>query len=414
MDEHKNKIISAQSTIKAMPTMLSNGKISIKLDEKTGAILEVSAEGINAGNNLVKGNSSNLTLGFEDTPKQWPAWNLKEEYWKHPVNLPNDKDVKIEVIENGPVFATIAVTRTLGISPVSQKITLFTGCEEVFLEYLTDWKQPEVMLKVLYSTATEAENSVADIVYGAITRKTKPEVPCDKARYEKICHKYFDLSTPSNEWGIALLNEGKYAFDTDGGDFRLTMLRSPPYPGASGESWAHKERAVNLEKYNHEVPKFSGLGPFKCKYALLAHRGGTLVDAKGNPNGRVKRAADEFNEPVVVIPVSKNINANSLPHKELLGTPLLTIMTPNVYLGTLKFNEWEKTGSIIIRMVESSGMASLANVKINSVFCQRIKSIRAIDLLERPVDFQFNWDPAQGLLKFDIKKFEICTFEILL
>ena len=171
---------------------------------------------------------------------------------------------------------------------------------------------------------------------------------------------------------------------------------------------------MNLEKYNHNVPKYTGLGPFKCKYALLAHKGGTLIDAKGNPNGRVKRAADEFNEPVVVISASKFIDANSLPHKELLGTPLLTIMTPNVYLGTLKFNEWEKTGSIIIRMVESSGMASTANVKINSVFCQRIKSIQAVDLLERPIDFQFNWDPAQGLLKFDIKKFEICTFEILI
>jgi alpha-mannosidase len=398
--------------ITATQNALSNGGVSVKIDPTTGAILELKVEGINGGKNLLKGTDSNLTFAFEDTPKQWPAWNLKEEYWKYPLNMPNNKDVKIQVREIGPVFASIAITRTLGTSPVTQTITLFSDCQGVFLEYLTDWQTPEVMLKVAYTTATNAEYSTADIAYAAIRRKTQPETPNDKARYEKIMHKYCDVSTPGNDWGIALLNEGKYAFDTMGepGIMRLTMLRSPPYPGPAGESWAHAERAMNREKFGHEVPKYSGLGPFKCRYALFPHIGGCLVNSNGSANPLVKRKADEFNQPVAVIPTPGLTGDKT--GAPLLGESLFEVLTPNAFVGALKQNEWNKSGTLILRLVEGCGLNGPAEIKLHPQFTARIKSVKSVDILERPTREPFTWDPASGILKCDVTKYEIRTFEI--
>ncbi|MHA1491422.1 MAG: alpha-mannosidase [Promethearchaeota archaeon] len=411
LNELESEKIKKQTKLKASQNYISNSKVSIKLDPITGAMVGLTAEKINNENNLLKGNSSNLTFGFLDNVQVgFHAWNLTPEYWNHPINLSNDKDMKINVSEIGPVFATLEINRILGVSPVIQKITLFKDCQEIFLDYLANWKQKDIMLKVLFSTSTGAEIAVADATYCAIEFKTNPEVPCDKARYEKICHDYFDLSTPDNKWGLAMINEGKYAFDVKGGDMRLTMLRACRYPISAPEAWVNIERTENTKQFNHEIPKYSGLGPFKCRYALLPHAGGTITNADGSPNVIVKRKAQEFNAPIIVIP-TEGIQENQ-QGIATSGKSLLEILTPNVYLGVLKLNEWKKTGTIIIRFIEGSGISSLAKVKFNSVLSEKISKIQAVDLLERGIERDFKWDKETRVFSFDIGKFEISTFEL--
>lgn len=399
--------VKKQSVFKNTEYSINNDITLIELDPKTGAIIKSTSENVNNNRNILKGTSSNLTFAFEDKSRLWPAWNLSQEYWKYPIELSNEENLKIKLSEVGPVFATIEINRTLGVSRVTQKISLFSNCSEIFLEYLADWKQKNVMLKVLYSTDTNAEKVTADEAYCAIEAKTNPEVPNDIARYEKICHKYFDLSAPDNAWGIAMLNEGKYAYDVKGGDMRLTMLRACQYPDPALEAWVNAERKENEEKYGHKVPEFSGLGPFKCRYALLPHSGGALMTADGNPNTIVKRKAEEFNTPILIIP-TKNIDGNSI---ELLESPI-EILTPNVYLGVLKKNEWDSDGTVILRVVEGSGVHAMGEIKFKPELAKKITSIKAVDLLEREIEADFNWNEENTLLAFQISKFEIRTFKI--
>jgi alpha-mannosidase len=401
--------LGKRENFRATENSISSENIKIKLDHDTGAIDELIVNEINKGNNLLKGNSSNLTYGFLDKGTTFPAWNLVRQYWNYPIELSNEKDVKIRVTEIGPIFATIEISRTLGISSVTQKITLFRNCPEIYLEYNSNWKQENIMLKILYSTSTDAEIAIADETYCAITFKTKPETPCDKARYEKICHKYFDISTNDKSWGLALLNEGKYAFDVNGGDIRLTLLRACLYPPPAPEAWVNLERSENEKLYGHTVPRHSGIGPFRCRYALLPHNGGALVDAKGTPNVIVKRKAEEFNNPVMIIPLyNSQINSEEI---EAFGDPLLQILTPNVFLGALKLNEWDNTNNIIARFVESSGIPSVVKIKLNSKLSNKISSISAVDLLEREIQYKFEWDNDMAILSFEIGKFEISTFK---
>lgn len=405
-DNESESLKASASPLKTDGISAENGSVRLKLDESTGAFLELTVDGVNDGKNVLKGDQSNLTFAWEDRPKNWPAWNL-EHYWNYPLDVKQNKNVNITIEEEGPVFITMSIAKTIIDNQITQKVSLFKDCDGVYLEYLTDWKTPKRLLKILYSTSTNAEFSVSDIAYGAIKRKTKPETPCDKARFEKIMHKYCDLSTPDNKWGVAMINEGKYAFDTeaDNESMRLTMLRSPQYPNPAGEAWVIKERKFNKKEFDHEVPEYSGLGPFKCRYMLLAHPGGCLITDKGEPNEVVKQSAEEFNQPVIIIPT------NGLK-EDVSAHQLLEIQNPNVYLGTLKLNEWEKNGSVVVRFVEGCGIdESEANIKFGDLLASKIKSIREVDILERQMDSEFDWDANSGLLKFKMGKFEIKTFE---
>ena len=412
VDDSENIKFKDKSNLIATGDSISNGLVLINIDPNNGAMIKLTAEGINDGNSILKAKSSNLAIGFLDDDKKYPAWNLTPEYWNHSLNLSNEKDVKIKIAEFGPIFATLEINRTLGISPIVQKITLFKELLEIFLEYGGNWKQKNVMLKLLFSTSTDAKIATADATYSAIEFKTYPNLPSDKARYEKICHKYFDLSTPDLKWGLALLNEGKYAFDVNGSDMRLTLLRCCRYPSPAPEAWVNTEREENERLFNHKVPDFSGIGSFKCRYALLPHMGGALKNPDGSANIIVKRKAEEFNLPIQAIPT-----AGVTKNQEILAnlvTPLLEIKTPNVYLGAFKKNEWNKKDSIIARFFEGSGLSSSAKIKFNKILSERIKKIRAVDLLEREIEYKFGWNQKTGILEFDIGKFEICTFEICL
>ncbi|MFX0176548.1 MAG: alpha-mannosidase [Candidatus Hodarchaeota archaeon] len=410
LDKKKSEKIQKNYKIEVSDTRIANDQIKLKIDPKTGTFIELNAKNVNNERNLFKGHSSNLTYGFLDDDKKDPAWNLTPEYWKYPKNYEHDKDVKIRICESGPIFGTLEISKTIGISNVVQKIRIFTNRKEIFIDYITDWKEEHVMLKVSYNTSTNAEIVVADATYCAGSSKTKPEVPCDIARFEKICHEYCDLSTPDNTWGFAILNEGKYAYDANGGDLRLTMLRSCLYPPPSPEAWVNQERKENEQNYGHSVPKFSGLGPMMCRYALLPHKGGALINEDGSPNSIVKRKAKEFNMPILVFPINDHqVNDTTTL---LNGKSFAKVLNPNVFLGALKFSEWKKDGTIIIRFYEISGFKTEASIQFNEQFSERILKIEPADLIEREIQDKCNWNSNNCKLTFELNSFEIKTFKI--
>jgi alpha-mannosidase len=418
----------SSSAFKVSDSSISNGKIALELDPKTGGMTKLTVEGLNDGKNLLKGDQSNLTVGFLDDFPNDHAWNIKPEYWKYPLDIPNDNGVKINIKEDGPVFVLLEITRTLGegdpkeklsanspigANSVTQSTTLFKGCSEINLKYEADWKQPWLMLKVRYDTATDAEDDVSDQCYCAIKRSTRPKVRPDQARYEKIMQKYVDLSTPDNKWGIALLNEGKYAYDSNEGTMKLTMLRTPMYPTSSAEAWVNEERKIRLEADGTEIPTFVDLGFVRCRYALLPHEGGSLMMANKEPSAIVKHSAEEFNNPIVVNPISADSPKGSSYLVD--GTEILTCAPDNVIITALKQKEWEKSNNLILRVTETSGY-TCEEFKIT--FCKelasKINNVIATDLLERPIESNLIWDAENGIITSAICGFEIISYELQL
>ena len=403
--------ISDQSEINASSNKISNRITHIELSQTTGAFVELQSENLNNGLNLLRGISSNLTNSFIDDDKKFPAWNLTPEYWNFPLDLSNDRGVEIEVVDNGPIFASLQINRLLGKDVVIQKITLFKTLPEIYLEYISDWSQPNTMLKILYSTATKSEIATADGAYAIVDFKTNPETPCDKARYEKICHKFVDVSSPDKKWGIALINEGKYAFSVNGGDIQLTLLRSPKYTPPSPEAWVNSERKLNKDLYNNEVPEFSELGPFRCNYILYPHSGSTLTNPDSTANPKIRRKAEEFNNPIIVIPLEGSYEIENRPL--LNGESILQVSPSNINLGVLKYEEWNQDNSIIIRFFEGCGLSVSAEARIHPKIAERIIKIEETDLLERSLNQAPNWNEMKGILAFKMEKFELRSFKFI-
>ncbi|MHA2095776.1 MAG: alpha-mannosidase [Candidatus Hodarchaeales archaeon] len=391
---------------------LDNGIVRIRLDSTTGGILSLTNVSILDNSNLLKGSKNNLTLAYEDISEIWPAWNLTPEYWNHLLDISNSQDLQISLCENGPIFATIEVQRTLGKlkNSVIQRYTLFKERTEIYLDYIANWQQPLVMLKVGLNTATNATRCTTDVMFGAIEHSTVPKTPADKARFEKICQKFYDLSTPTNEWGIATLNQDKYAFSVNNGESALTMLRSPPYFPASPEAWVHEERAIRKEKYGSEVPEYSGLGPFRSQYAYLSHEGGGLITQDNKPNSLVRRAAEEYNQPVHVLKIPQGKQDYKL---EVEGQSIIQIESDIAMLSTIKMNEWDSNGNLIIRIVEILGVGGSVCIALNSIFQNKIVSAREVDLLERPISGTTLKIEKTGI-KISLTPFEAKSIELVL
>jgi alpha-mannosidase len=362
---------------------------------------------IHHGENLVFGTQNNLIVGYQDNSRDFPAWNIPLEYWKHPLNYSQEKNVDIKLINQGPIFATIEIKRILGKSPISQLISIFKEDPIIYCQWCADWQEENALLKVGLETNTMADTTYSDQMYCSLPRSTLPKTPCDKARYEKIMHRYADISTPTNQWGITLLNEGKYAYDAFGDQIRLTLHRSPAYPGPSGESWANKERQERLQKDNSKPPSQGGMGAISCRYAYYPHQGGALFDANHRAHNIVMKAAEEFNNPVMV---TGNLGTGVIENLNLdIYSPM------NVQVSTLKYKEWEPSKNIIIRTVEISGQKEThANLLLPKWLAERVAKVQAVDLLERPIEFPLEWNPGLGEIKFKIQKFEIISFELII
>ncbi len=388
---------------------LANSLVQLELNSKSGALRELKAVYLNYGKNLIHGEANFVVKGYEDKGGiEYPAWNLTREYWKFPKNY-NEDNANITILDEGSVFSSLKIVRTLGDSEITQIIRLFKDDPIIYCSWSSDWRNENILLKIALDTNTASKTVVVDEMFCALNQSTLPKTPSDKARFEKIMHQYADLSTTDNSWGIALLNEGKYAFDCSGDRIRLTLHRSPKYPRPSAESWAKMERLARKKKCGDKVPKYTGLGPISCQFAYFPHRGGALKDHFGKPFAIVKKAAEEFNNPIIAKKISSNQDGS------LIYDELDILVQDNVEITALKRNEWKKSNSIIIRFNELCGKDTQANVFLSNRLVEKISKINQVDLLERDLNKQdFIWNPSDNELKFEIHKFEIKTFEFIL
>ncbi|UYP44942.1 hypothetical protein NEF87_001227 [Candidatus Lokiarchaeum ossiferum] len=396
-------------TSEGIPRM-TNGITSLSLDPKSGAITEIKSVNVNDGENLVYGNKSFLIEGYKDRGYDgYPAWNLSKKYWTKPKMYSQTQELKIEVMDEGPIFSTLKISKMLGESPISQILRLFKDDPVVYCFWTADWKEIKTMLKITLDTETQAKEVTVDEMYCALRQSTLPDTLADKARFEKTMHQYADLSTTDNRWGIALLNEGKYAFDVSAGRIRLTLHRAVRYPNPAAESWVLKERAARKKLDGSKPPVYSGIGPISARFAYYPHSGGCLTKSNKKTNPEIKKVAEEYNFP----PLVKKICGDHDISLQLNDFEFL--VQDNVHLTAIKRNEWEKRRSIIVRFAEVTGYSTHATVFLPGQLHDKILEVKECDLLERHISKQtVIMDKMENILKFTIGPFEVKTFELIL
>jgi len=145
--------------------------------------------------------------GFEDKGDVW-CFNSTEGYGKA-MEVP--ELVERRVVEKGDIFTRVKQSWKLRDSILEEYITRnYDGTTD--WRCRVNWNEKHAVLKVI-PKAEEAENIIAAVPAGSVVR------PMDGREY------------PAGEWlkwgETTLLTEGIFAYDTDNGIPRLTILRSP-------------------------------------------------------------------------------------------------------------------------------------------------------------------------------------------
>lgn len=222
------------SDLKADGLTLENAALKLSVDPHTGCITSLYDKKARF-ETLAPNACGNQLIAFQDTPKDYDAWNIDANFEDNPTPL--DKADSVELIEHTPFRAVIRVTRAWQNSKFIQDIVLTTGADQVDIVNDIDWHETHVLLKAAFPLAASSENATYEIPYGTIQRPTTRNNSWEKAKFEVPAMRWADLGNTSN--GFSLINESKYGYDAKGNVLRLSLLRSPTWPDPEADRGHH-------------------------------------------------------------------------------------------------------------------------------------------------------------------------------
>ncbi|WP_240231661.1 alpha-mannosidase [Devosia lacusdianchii] len=317
---------------------------------------------------LAKGEKANRLIAYEDKSMEWDAWDIdryfEEQFW--PLA---DSKAKISVVETGPYRAAIRIERDYQASKVVQVISLAAGARQVEFDTFIDWKERHTVLKALFPFDLNTSEIRSEIQFGHVKRPTHRNTSWDKARFEASMHRWVDLS--ESDFGVALLNDSKYAYDCFEQSVRLTLVRGSTFPDPNAD-----------------------VGEHRLRYAMFVHDGvADLAD--------VHRAAERFNNPVAVIGSLKQTGSML---EEYASFSFASVDQSNVTLETVK--KAEKSDALVLRVFEHANIRAEATIS----FGIPVKSVRLVNLMEegdsKPLKLKDNG------VTLSLRPFEIATLLI--
>jgi alpha-mannosidase len=314
--------------------------------------------------------AGNQLQAFEDSGQYWDAWNINPNYTQYP--LPPTQLKSIQWIEQGIVESRIRVVRQLGASEFCQDYILQAGSPMLKIASTVNWQENQVMVKAAFPLNVEADFATYEIPCGAIRRPTQPQTPAQQAKWEVPALRWADLTgkTEKDTYGVSLLNDCKYGYDSQPHQLRLTLLRSPNWPDPEADRGLHQ-----------------------FTYALYPH-------AHSWESANTVKRGYELNIPLQVIInplITQNQLTPTVPNTSA-EVRFLDLSAENLILMAFKPSE-DHPQQFILRCYECHG--KIAELSLQSDL--RLSLGNEVDLLE------FNSSGQQNLI---IQPGKIATFQV--
>jgi alpha-mannosidase len=173
---------------------------------------------------------------FTDIPRQFDAWDVDVSYADEGVELLAESEP--ELIEQGPLRATLRVIRRHDNIEIVQDYRLRGHSRLVEIYTRVRWRGRRRLLRALFPFAIKTHEVWAETAFGAVARPNHRNTPWDQARFEMPAHRWVDLSEPN--FGVSLLNDGKYGYSAQGNVLGISLLRSPIYPDPYADEGDHE------------------------------------------------------------------------------------------------------------------------------------------------------------------------------
>lgn len=297
-----------------------------------------------------------------DHPVRYDAWDL--ESWTPALASQLLEADSVEFLADGPLLARVRVRRTFGPSAAFVTYTLRAGSPRLDIGVTLNWQHDEHLLSMAFPLDVRADTAACDIQFGHVRRPTHASSSWDAAKFEVCAHRYVDVAEP--DFGVAILNDGRYGHGVFDGRVRVSLARAANYPDPNADRGRH---AVNLAVFPH--------GP-----GLAA----------------VVAEAERFNMPLRVISGS----AAQAP------APIVSAVGDGVEIDAIKLADEPLSApdrDLIVRLHESVGNRTHVSVRCD----RRIVAASRCNLLEEP---ESGLEVGDGICAFTIAPFEIATLRL--
>ncbi|WP_414517071.1 alpha-mannosidase [Nostoc sp. PCC 9305] len=357
--------------------ILENEFLRVVIDPDTGDLSSVFDK---TYQREVLSGAGNQLQAFKDSGQYWDAWNIDPNYAQHP--LPSTNLQSIQWLEQGPVQSRVRVLRQLGESEFCQDYILQAGSSLLNIATTVNWQENHVLVKAAFPLNIEADFATYEIPCGAIRRPTKPQTPAEQAKWEVPALRWADLTaedtqtntTIPNRYGVSLLNDCKYGYDSKPNQLRLTLLRSSNWPDSEADRGFHE-----------------------FKYTLYPHAGSW-------ESAHTVRRGYELNIPLQVIFNWPLAQSSATTNSTIEGVSFLDLSAENLILMALKPSE-DDPQQLILRCYESHG--ETAELSLQSDLGLNLGN--PVDLLERSTSTEFS--SQQQILM--IQPWKIANFKVI-
>jgi alpha-mannosidase len=300
-------------------------------------------------------------------------------------------EASIEVVETGPLRATLRISRPLGAcSHITQDVSLYRSIPRIDFATHIDWHEHHRLLKAAFPFDLRAAQATYEVQYGSVQRATHRNTSWEQARFEVWAHRWVDLA--ESDYGVSLLNDGRYGHDVHDSTLRISLVRGPTYPDPQADQG---EQFVTYSLYPHA-------GDWRA--------GGTIP------------AAYALNRPVWVSVGSRDLTAAAIHSR--VSASVFTAQPQATVIEVVK--RAEDGDGLIVRVYESHGGRHTARVRS----LLPVASVVESDLLERVLTPEGSpayeewaaspvashdapvWDSSRW--SFALRPFEIRTFRVRL
>jgi len=349
---------------RAEDRLLENAAYRVRLNE-AGDITEIVDK---KNNRNILSKPATLQFTYE-RPRHYPAWNMDWEDRKNPPVGQVDGAPSFRIVENGPVRATIAVTRWARDSKVTQYIRLLRDEPGELVEVAAeiDWQSTKCALKAAFPLSVSNKQATYNWGMGTIERGNN-----EPKKYEVPSHEWFDLTDESGDYGVTILEDSKFGSDKPADDeVRLTLLYTPGV------------RSSYMDQHSQDW------GVHDIHYAIFGHQGDWRA---ANSEWRGRR----FNQPLRGFWCDK--------HDGSLGRSFAFAhsSTPQVDIRAIK--RAEESDRIIVRVQELTGKPA-KNVRIT--FPTAIAAVDEVDGQERKLE---SLSGDGKTFQFDVGAYGMRTF----
>lgn len=340
-------------------SVLDNGLVRVTICPITGDISSIYDY---QNQREILRHQGNQLQSFRDQGQYWDAWNIDPDYQKHP--LPTTQLHSLECQETGPIRWKIRVVKSLGQSQWQQDYILSHNSPILRIVNRVDWQETHTLVKAAFPFALNCDKVVYGTACGAIARPTSPVTPEAAAKWEVPGLGWAAFDDPQQKYGVSILSDYKYGYDSQPQQLRLTLLRSPTWPDPQADKGLHH--------FTYAIYPYAGT----WQKARTVHR------------------ALELSLPPQVVPISQKT-----PQKAAILPPensFLQLGSDNLLLLAFKPSN---QGDWILRCYEAYGQEATMEL---STTCD-LAIVSEVDILERDLP---------GIPHFTLPPWRIASFRL--